>query len=201
MASQQENGCREWKLQVQQLQLNLLTSAIDAHEGRDVMTCDIPNAFIQAEMPENNVQGKEKVIMKITGPLVDFLIDINPHLYGPMVVFENGRRVVYVWVLRAIYGMLVAALLWYKKFKLKLEGVGFEFNPYDPCVANRTINEHKQTIIFHVDDVKSSHVDNNVNSDFEKWLNMEFGNHGSVTTRRGKVHDYLGMKIDYTIDG
>ena len=28
-----------------------LTSSIDAKEGRDVMTCDIPNAFIQATMP------------------------------------------------------------------------------------------------------------------------------------------------------
>jgi hypothetical protein len=30
----------------------MLTAVIDAHEGRDVMTCDIPNAFIQALMPE-----------------------------------------------------------------------------------------------------------------------------------------------------
>jgi hypothetical protein len=65
----------------------LLTAAIDAMEQWDVMTSDIPNAFIQAEMPmiEN---GQEKVIMKITGLLVDLLIDINPHLYGPMVVYE-----------------------------------------------------------------------------------------------------------------
>ena len=43
-----------------------------------------------------------------------------------MVVYERERKVIYVWVLRAIYGMLVAALLWYNKFKHKLEGVGFE---------------------------------------------------------------------------
>ena len=30
----------------------LLTATIDAHEGRDVMTMDIPNAFIQASMPD-----------------------------------------------------------------------------------------------------------------------------------------------------
>ena len=30
----------------------MLTAVIDAHEERDVMTCDIPNAFIQALMPE-----------------------------------------------------------------------------------------------------------------------------------------------------
>ena len=33
-------------------------AAIDAHEGRDVMTADIPNAFIQTEMPDT--PGKDK---------------------------------------------------------------------------------------------------------------------------------------------
>ena len=79
--------------------------------------------------------------------------------------------------------MLIAALLWYNKFKLKLEGHGFIFNPYDPCVANKTVNDKQQTIIFHVDDIKSSHVDPQVNDEFEAWLNQEFGEHGLVTTR------------------
>ena len=30
--------------------------------------------------------------------------------------------------------MLIASLLWYKKFCDDLEEYGFEFNPYDPCV-------------------------------------------------------------------
>jgi hypothetical protein len=30
----------------------ILTEVIDAHKGRDVMTRDIPNAFIQAQMPK-----------------------------------------------------------------------------------------------------------------------------------------------------
>ena len=93
----------------------MLTAVIDAHEGRDVMTADIPNAFIQAEMPELN-KGNERVIMKITGVLVEMLVQLNPASYGPHVVYEKGRKVLYVQVLRAIYGMLQAALLWYKKF-------------------------------------------------------------------------------------
>ena len=30
----------------------MLTAVIEAHEGRDVMTVDIPMEFIQTEMPE-----------------------------------------------------------------------------------------------------------------------------------------------------
>jgi len=88
----------------------MLTGVIDAHEERDVMTCDIPNAFIQALMPETKDRD-ERVMMKITGVLVDMLVKLNPELYGPYVVYENKRRVLYVRVLRAIYGMLEAALL------------------------------------------------------------------------------------------
>ena len=94
----------------------MLTAVIDAHEGRDVMTCDIPNAFIQALMPEVK-DGDERVMMKITGVLVDMLVELNPELYGPYVVYEKNRRnkAHYVQVMRAIYGMLEAAILWYKK--------------------------------------------------------------------------------------
>lgn len=108
----------------------------DANENRDVMISDVPNAFIQALMPK--IEGSdERVIMKITVVLVYMLIQLNPELYGPYVVYKNGCKVLYVQVLRALYGMLQAALLWYKKLQTDLEEQGFKFNPYDPCVANR----------------------------------------------------------------
>ena len=66
----------------------MLTAVIDAHEGRDVMCADIPNAFIQAEMPDIS-DGKERVTMKITGVLVDMLVQLSPETYGPYVVFEK----------------------------------------------------------------------------------------------------------------
>ena len=62
-----------------------------------------------------------------------------------------------------------------------------------PVWLTETLKNNLQTIIFHVDDVKSSHINEKVNTEFENWLNMEFGKHGKVTTRRGKIHDYLGM--------
>ena len=62
-------------------------------------------------------------------------------------------KVVYVEILRAIYGMLEASLLWYRKFRADLEGIDFEFNAYDPCVAVRYVNNKQQTIQFHVNDV------------------------------------------------
>ena len=93
----------------------MLTAVIDAHEECNTMTVNIPNTFIQMEMPKPK-EGEERVIMKITGVLVDMLVQLKPELYGPYVVYENRHKVLYIQVLKAIYSMLQALLLWYKKF-------------------------------------------------------------------------------------
>jgi hypothetical protein len=109
---------REWLLREDSasptaaLESIMLTAAIDTHDERDVMRCNIPNAFIQAIMPEVK-DGDKRVMMKITGVLVDMLVKLNFELYGPYVIREKNRKVIYVQVMRAIYGMLEAALLWY----------------------------------------------------------------------------------------
>jgi hypothetical protein len=93
-----------------------LTSVINAKENRDAMTTDIPNTFIQARMPKVK-DGEERVIMKLSGQLLESLVRFAPDLYGKVVVFANGKRVLYFQVFRALYGMLVAALLWYRMFR------------------------------------------------------------------------------------
>jgi hypothetical protein len=171
-----------------------LLAVIDAKEHRDVMTADAPNAYIQT--PLETKDGEDRVIMKITGVLVDMLVQLNSELYGPHVVFENGKKVVYVQVLRAIYGMLISSLLWFQKIQADLKDVGFEFNPYDPCVANRMINGKQHTVRFYVDDLMSSHEDPKVNDEFLAWLNKKDGSYGKVKATRGKKHVYLGMTFD-----
>lgn len=178
----------------------ILTCGIAGKEKRDVMSADVPNAFIQALMPIPE-EGEDRVIMKITGVLVDLLIEIDSNTYGPYVVYEKGRKVLYVRVLRAIYGMLIAALLWYKTFRKDLEEQGFKFNPYDPCVANRTVGGKQHTILFHVDDLLSTHVNPKQNDWFLEWLNKKYGNFGKVVATRGKRHDYLGMTLDFSREG
>jgi hypothetical protein len=77
----------------------LITGVIKAKEERDVMTCDIPSTFIQAYLPKKE-PGEDRVVMKITGMLVNMLVDINLELYGPEVVLENSKKVLYVKVLK-----------------------------------------------------------------------------------------------------
>ncbi|MGL4349163.1 MAG: reverse transcriptase domain-containing protein, partial [Plesiomonas shigelloides] len=178
----------------------LLTCAIDAKEGRDILTGDVPNAFIQTPMPPT-AAGEARIFLKIKGVLVDLLVKLAPEVYGPFVIIEGNHRVLYCEVLQALYGMLQAALLWYKLFRRDLESIGFEFNSYDPCVCNRRVNGLQQTVRFHVDDLMSSHMDPVVNDQFLEWLNRKYGTYGQVKATRGNRHDYLGMTIDFSQSG
>ena len=65
------------------------------------------------------------------------------------------------------------------------------------------VNGKQHTVTWHVDDLKSSHVDATVNDDFLKWLNKMYGDIeiAPVKATRGQIHDYLAMKLDFTTPG
>ena len=63
------------------------------------------------------------------------------------------------------------------------------------------INGKQCTILWHVDDLKISHVDPAVNTTIIELINTEFGKEAPITITRGLVHDYLGMTLDYTKPG
>ena len=42
-----------------------------------------------------------------------------------------------------------------------LDAYGFRINPYDPCVANKSIGGNQLTVCWHVDNLKISCVDAN----------------------------------------
>ena len=177
----------------------LLTAVIDAYEGRDVMTADVPNAFIQTELEKRDKDGN-RTIMKIRGELVDILCSMDDQ-YREYVVYERGEKCLYVWILKAIYGLLVSALLFYKKFRASIESLGFKVNPYDPCVANKTVKGKQATVLWHVDDLKASCVDSRFNDGLHEWLNKEYGTVSEVKVNRTKIHDYLGLTLDYSEKG
>ena len=59
-----------------------ITSTIDAKENRDVMTCDIPNTFVQIEIKKQEIG--ERIIMKIRGTLLEILVEIDPEKYDEL---------------------------------------------------------------------------------------------------------------------
>ena len=179
----------------------LLTAVIDAEEGRDVGTMDVPNAFVQVVLNKRDKDGN-RTIMKLRGEIVDLLCEIDSS-YSPYVVREGKRqeKVIYLHVIRALCGMLESAMLFYKKLVSDLQGYGFELNPYDPCVANKMVNGHQMTVCWHVDDLKVSHKDPKEIDSFLKWATETYGKIGEVKCTRGKKHVCLGMTLDYSVPG
>ena len=167
----------------------IVTSLIDTYEGRDVGTFDIPGAFLQAKLaPKPN---NERVLMKLVGQFVDIMCNVNPeHIKN--VIDENGKKVLYMEVLQAIYGCIESALRWYELFSETLVKEGWEINPYDKCVANKIINGKQCTIVWYVDDNKISHEDPNVVTEVIELMKSHFGD---LTVTRGNKYRFLGMNI------
>jgi hypothetical protein len=133
------------------LELVFLTSTIDAKETREVVTINIPGAFL-------HVDNEDYVIMKMVGTLAQLMVKTNPKMYRQHVVLEKGRSVLYLQLQKALYGMMKSALLFYTKLVLELKKLGFEINPYDPCMVNKMVNGTQMMIRWHVDDLMMSHV-------------------------------------------
>jgi hypothetical protein len=144
-----------------------LSCAIDAAEGRDVGTVDLPGAFMQADMDDT-------VYMKLEGKMVELLVRIDPDRYECHVRIINGKPVLYVRLKKALYGTLKAALLFWRLLSAQLQEWGFVLNDYDSCVANKIINGSQCTIIWHVDNLKISHVDSDVVSAVIEQLSSVF---------------------------
>ena len=109
---------------------------------------------------------------------------------------------IYTQLLKALYGTLQAALLFWRKLRCFLvDQLGFIPNPYDQCVVNKIIHGKQCTVGWHVDDIMVSHVDKAVVEGIISQFNSEYGNEAPLTITRAKIHDYLGMKIDFSTPG
>ena len=73
--------------------------------------------------------------------------------------YENGQKLLYMLVFRAIYGCIESALQWYILYSETLMEKGFKLNPYDRCVANKIMNSKQCTLAWYVEDNKVLHME------------------------------------------
>jgi hypothetical protein len=100
----------------------MLSLMIDAKEKRDVATTDVAGAYLKAAMDDF-------VIMKFTGKDVEILCGMNNDYERFVTTDRNGQKVMYVRILKAPYGCVKSALLWYDLFTSSLKDMGFVLNP------------------------------------------------------------------------
>ena len=166
----------------------MTTLLIDAYEGRKVAIFDVPGAYLQANMPKDKF-----IVINIEDEFVDIMCKVNPQ-YKKLVRNERGKEILYLRVLKALYGCIESAFLWYETYTTVLKEMGFVLNAYDKCVANANIDGSQCTIVFYVDDNKISHKNEKA---LTKVINKLEGHFGKLEISRGREHNFLGMRIKF----
>ena len=122
------------------LEALLLSLMIEAKEGRDIATADVGRggAYLHREMDDF-------IVLKMVEIAVDIMCKVND-AYKQYVTTKKGQQVLYLQLLKALYGCVKAALIWYTVFVTVLQGMGFILNPYDKCIANKKIENTQCTV-------------------------------------------------------
>lgn len=168
----------------------MLTCMIDACDDRCVGVVDIPGAFLHSKTDEDT-----HVI--VDGVMVDMLLRSNPEYQQYVHVTKKGTKIVYLKLLKQMYGTVRAARLFYNGLTAHLKSYGFEANAYDPCVMNKMIQGSQCTIIWHVDDLKISHKQQVVVEEVIRHLETKYG---ALKPDIGPDQAYVGMNIHYPGD-
>ena len=87
-----------------------------AFEEKKIATANVQAAYLHADMDNF-------VVIKLQGPIVDILCEMKPE-YLKFVVLENGKKTLYMQLMKALYGCIKSALLWYELFTGELREMG-----------------------------------------------------------------------------
>ena len=75
----------------------LIREKIVTHEGCEIGICDIPGAFLSADMDEN-------VKMGMRGRLVELMVNIAPQIYRQHVIYKKAKPFLFVTLKKVLYG-------------------------------------------------------------------------------------------------
>ena len=131
------------------------------------------------------------VVIKLHGQIVDILCEMKPE-YKKFVVYENGKVTLYMQLMKALYGCIKSALLWYELFTGELRDKGFKLNPYGKCVTNKMINGKQCTMAWWVDDSFLTNLSAMVLDRIIERIKLKFS---KMAVTKGDKHTTLGMKL------
>jgi hypothetical protein len=165
-----------------------LVAAIAAREKRVVATVDIGGAYLNASMTA------QEVLMRINAMLSGILVNLDPHY--KRFLCKDGTIVVRL--KKALYGCVESGQQWYTHLSSTLHSMGFKANAYEPCVFNKDGDDGNQcTICIYVDDLLVTCASAGA---VKAVLNQLQDIYKDVKIHEGKIHSYLGMTIDFSVD-
>jgi hypothetical protein len=169
-----------------------INAAIAAKERRIVKVVDLPGAYLHADM------SGEEVLMHINSEDAQILI----MLVNSYAQYRRADGSMIVKLAKALYGCIESARLWYREISTTLQSIGYTSNSKDICVFNKLVDGVQCTITLHVDDLMVTSVTEGLIDQVMNLLRSKYERAGAkLEVKEGKLHNYLGMTFDFSIDG
>ena len=164
--------------------------AIAAFEGRKILVGDIPSAYLQAD----HVPANGKAVYIIADRYTTSLIVESMPEYKDF-VRPNGTMILKV--LKAMYGLVESAWLWYKELERHLVSIGYTVSDNDRGLFYKKVFKNGKCIAsnfasVHVDDIISAASPNDEGRALETefWTSMELKWPG-IKLQRGPTYKHL----------
>ena len=152
--------------------------------GDTILSADIVGAYLNAFM-------ERTVYMKFNKFESKLLCELDSNLIK-YINKEDGC--IYVKLIKALYGCVESAKLFYNLLKKTLLDFGFNLHPLDECVFYFENSKKKYINIgIHVDDLLITSNDNTLLTIFKNFLLKKFYD---VKFTDGTTHNYLGININ-----
>ena len=160
--------------------------SIAAKERRFVIGVDVPTAYLNAD------SSALDITLDIPRDEANVLCTIFPAY--KKYLRANGK--IRVKMMRALYGCIESAMLWYQTIRRVLESLGFTANPVEQCVFNKEVKGTQCTCVLYVDDLLFTCADTTIIEDTLNHLESVF--ECKLTRSEGPVLNYLGMIFDFS---
>ena len=88
-----------------------MSAVIDSHEMRKVVTVDIPGAYLQSKLHDD-----EEVFVVLRGKMAELVCKTDPKKYRPHMKFSKSIKEYYIYAQlnRSLYGTLQGALRFWR---------------------------------------------------------------------------------------
>ena len=169
--------------------------AIAAFEGRKILVGDIPSAYLQAEHIPANGKAVHIIADRYTTKLI---VEAMPEYQD--YVRPNGTMILKV--MKAMYGLVESAWLWYKELERHLVSIGHSVSSNDRGLFYKKVFKNGKCV---ASNIASVHVDDTIsaasNNPDGKKLEAEFWNSmeqkwPGIRMQRGPQYKHLSWNIE-----
>jgi hypothetical protein len=167
----------------------LMELAIAAKERKHMTKVDIAGAYLNALIGDG-----DDIYMELSKDVTTILVEEMPTLRR--FVEPSGKLLAKI--LKAMYGLIQSAALWYDALTTFLKRIGFIPNSIDNCVLNMKHDGRNITIVLYVDDIL---ILSTCEADVKWLIDALKREYGELTIESGNRLTYLGMILDIQVDG